>query len=74
MTPGGTHVAQSVALGALFVGIAAVSDTVYALAAGAVGPALQRARGLRGAGRWLTGGAFIGLGLLTAFSSSRPQK
>ncbi len=71
MTPAAPHVAQSMALGALFVAIAAVSDTVYALAAGAVGPALKRARGLRGAGRWLTGGAFIGLGLLTAFTGQR---
>jgi threonine/homoserine/homoserine lactone efflux protein len=74
MTPGHGHVAQSVALGALFVAIAAVSDTAYALAAGTVGRALNHAQSLRGVGRWLAGGALIGLGLLTAFSSARPER
>ncbi len=60
-----------VTLGALFVLIAAISDTTYALAAGSVAPTLQRVSGLRRAGRWLRGGAFIGLGVLTALSSAR---
>lgn len=60
--------AQSVALSALFVVIAAVSDTLYALGAGTLGPRLKRAGGLRAAGRYVTGAAFIGLGLLTAFT------
>lgn len=72
MTPQApSHAAQSVALGALFVLIAAISDTAYALAAGSVAPVLQRVGGLRKAGRWLTGGAFIGLGVLTALTSAR---
>ncbi|HKQ61287.1 MAG TPA: LysE family translocator [Candidatus Polarisedimenticolaceae bacterium] len=52
---------QSVTLGSIFVAIAALTDTAYALAAGALAPALVRARGVRAAGRYLTGGAFIGL-------------
>lgn len=72
MTPQApSHAAQSVTLGALFVLIAAISDTTYALAAGSVAPTLQRVSGLRRAGRWLRGGAFIGLGVLTALSSAR---
>jgi threonine/homoserine/homoserine lactone efflux protein len=72
MTPQApSHAAQSVALGALFVLVAALSDTAYALAAGSVAPALQRVGGLRRAGRWLTGAAFIGLGLLTALTGNR---
>jgi threonine/homoserine/homoserine lactone efflux protein len=72
MTPQApSHAAQSVALGALFVLIAAICDTAYALAAGSVAPALKRVGGLRKAGRWLTGGAFIGLGVLTALTSSK---
>ncbi|MBT9463855.1 LysE family translocator [Hydrogenophaga sp.] len=72
MTPQApSHAAQSVALGALFVLIAAISDTAYALAAGSVAPVLKRVGGLRRAGRWLTGAAFIGLGVLTALSSAR---
>lgn len=74
MSPTGSPMAQSIALGALFVAIAAISDTVYALAAGSLGPALRRAGRLRGVGRYLTGGAFIGLGLLTALSGSRGSK
>lgn len=65
---------QSVALGALFVAIAAVTDTAYALAAGVVAPVLARARGVRALGRYLTGGAFIGLGVFTALAGARGSK
>ena len=62
---------QSLVLGSMFVAIAATTDTAYAFAAGAVAPALARARGVRAFGRYLTGGAFIGLGVFTAISGSR---
>jgi threonine/homoserine/homoserine lactone efflux protein len=62
---------QTVTLGALFVLIAMVTDTVYALAAGAVAPVLSRASGARALGRYLTGGTFIGLGVYTAFAGPR---
>jgi threonine/homoserine/homoserine lactone efflux protein len=62
---------QSVALAAVFVGIAASTDSLYALTAGVMAPFLSRARGAKAAGRYLTGGAFIGLGLLTAVTGSR---
>jgi threonine/homoserine/homoserine lactone efflux protein len=65
---------QSVTLGALFVAIAAVTDTAYAVAAGAVAPALARARGLPALGRYVTGGAFIGLGVFTALAGSRAAR
>ena len=64
---------QSVILGALFVAIAATTDTVYALAAGSIAPTLARAKGFR-QGRYLTGGAFIGLGMMTAFAGSNSSK
>ncbi len=67
-------VVQSIALGALFVAMAAVTDTGYALAAGAVAPLLGRARGVRALGRYLTGSAFIGLGLFTALGGPRQGK
>jgi len=67
-------IVQSIALGALFVAIAAVTDTGYALAAGAVTPLLGRARGIRSLGRYLTGGAFIGLGVFTALGGPRNGK
>jgi threonine/homoserine/homoserine lactone efflux protein len=65
---------QSMALGSLCVAMAAVTDTAYAFAAGSVAPALARARGVRATGRYLTGGAFIGLGVFTAFSGARSGK
>jgi threonine/homoserine/homoserine lactone efflux protein len=65
---------QSVLLGSMFVVVAATTDTAYALAASAVGPALSR-RGAFGAlGRYLSGGVFIGLGVLAACTGSRSQK
>ncbi len=62
-----TSMLQSATLGALFVAIAATTDTVYALAAGSIAPTLTRAKGFR-QGRYLTGGVFIGLGMMTAFA------
>ena len=58
-------IVQSVTLGSIFVALAALTDTAYALAAGALAPMLVRARGVRAAGRYLTGGAFIGLAVYT---------
>ena len=58
-------IVQSVTLGSIFVTMAALTDTAYALAAGALAPVLVRARGVRAAGRYLTGGAFIGLAVYT---------
>ncbi len=63
---------QSMALGSLFVAIAAVTDSAYALAAGAVGPALVRGRRVRRVGRFLGGGVLIGLGVFTAPTSPNP--
>lgn len=65
---------QGIALGSLFVAIAAVTDSLYAIAASAVGPRLAGARGMGVAGRLLTGSAFIGLGVFTALSGSRGAK
>jgi threonine/homoserine/homoserine lactone efflux protein len=62
---------QSVLLGALFVAIAAVTDSAYALCAAAIGRRFETGTGFA-AGRYLTATAFFGLGLLTAFSGSRP--
>jgi threonine/homoserine/homoserine lactone efflux protein len=72
--PNAAPLMQSVTLASLFVAIAAMTDTTYALAAGSIAPLLTRARGVRSAGRYLTGGAFICLGLLTAVSGSRGGK
>jgi threonine/homoserine/homoserine lactone efflux protein len=67
-------IVQSVALGTLFVLIAMVTDTAYAVAAGAVASVLSRARGAHALGRYLTGGTFIGLGVYTAFAGPRSSR
>jgi len=64
-------VLQGAVLGGLFVAIAAVTDTLYALAAGTGARMLASNASARSAGRYLTGGALIGLGLMTAFSGGR---
>jgi threonine/homoserine/homoserine lactone efflux protein len=74
MTPDAPALVQSITLGTLFVMMAIATDMGYALAAGTIAPALARARGVPVAGRYLTGSAFIGLGLFTAFSGARPTK
>jgi len=64
---------QSVALGAIFVVMAALTDTAYALAAGAMAPVLTHAHGVPAVGRYLSGGAYIGLGVFTALSGTRSR-
>lgn len=68
MAAGAPAALQGITLGTMFVAIAAITDSVYAMAAGAVAPALLRARGFRRFGRYLIGGLFIGLGLFAAIS------
>lgn len=74
MRPDSSHALQSIVLGAIFVTIAATTDTAYALAAGTLGPAARRSVGLGNLGRWASGGAFIGLGLYTALSGARSAR
>jgi len=62
------------ALGAVFVAIAAVSDTAYALTAGAIAPALRLATGAHAFGRYCSASALIGLGAFTALAGSRHAK
>ena len=71
MDPARPAMTQGVALGAMFVAIAAVTDTAYALAASGVAPALARAGRWRRSGRYLVGGTYIGLGVLTACDGPR---
>lgn len=72
IVPSGPVVLQTITLGVLFVAIAAASDTAYALLAGAVAPRL-RGSGAARWGRWLSGGTYIGLGVLTAFTGQRQK-
>ncbi|HYL70367.1 MAG TPA: LysE family translocator [Candidatus Dormibacteraeota bacterium] len=64
---------QSLLLSVLFILIASSTDTLYALTAGAVAPLLARRGRALPLARYLTAGAFIGLGVLTAVSGSRQR-
>lgn len=56
---------QSIALGSLFVVVAAITDSIYALAAGTVAP-LLRSFTMRRFAQKLGGGLFIALGIFAA--------
>lgn len=73
MDPGASPMFQGMLLGLLFVLIAAITDSLYAVAAGTIGPALGRRKRLQGFGRWLSGGTFIGLGAFAALGGSDPK-
>jgi len=73
LSPTASPMFQSMALGILFVAIAAATDSAYALAAGVLAPTLRRATARR-IGRLFGGGVFIGLGVFTALAGSRGAK
>jgi threonine/homoserine/homoserine lactone efflux protein len=66
--------AQSLTLGSLFVAIATVTDSAYAIAAGAIAPLLAPARGVCALGRYFTASAFIGLGVFTGVAGAHDGK
>lgn len=61
---------QIIALGAIFVAIALISDSLYALLAGGLGNWLRGRSPAASGMRMLSGGVYIGLGLATALSGS----
>ena len=61
---------QSVALGMVFVVMAAMIDTLYALMASVFASALTHAQGFQRLGRYFSGSVFIGLGIFTAFAGN----
>lgn len=69
--PGGSPPFQSVLLGAAFVAIAACTDSVYALAAHVVSPALGKRLRAGTFDRRRSATAYIGPGLFTAASGAR---
>lgn len=73
LSPNAPPMFQSMALGFLFVAIAALTDSVYALAAGAAAPVL-RGSACRRLGQRIGGGVFIGLGVFAALAGTRGPK
>ena len=62
---------QIAILGLVFVAVALVSDSMYALVAGTAGRWLKQSRGYLRVQRWVSGTVFIGLGVVTALSGSK---
>jgi threonine/homoserine/homoserine lactone efflux protein len=69
----GNPLAQTVALGGVFVAIACCTDLFYVLAASLIAPRLSRATRHAVWGNRLAGTSFIGLGVLTAMGT-RPTR
>lgn len=66
--PGAPAIPQNVRYGALFVGIAALTDSVYVLTASAALPVLTRMPMVCSLARYLSACVLIGLGILAAVS------
>lgn len=74
MAAGAAPILQAVTLGSLFVAIAAITDAVYALAAGTLSPMLAHAWGVNMFSHYLAGSTYIGLGIGTALTGSQGGK
>jgi threonine/homoserine/homoserine lactone efflux protein len=65
--------AQILALGVLFAALGFCSDAVWALVAGTLGDRLRRSRRFPSVQRYISGGVFVGLGAVAAFSAPVKQ-
>ena len=65
---------QTLVLGLSFTGLAFLSDSLYALAAGSVADKLRGTDRLLRIQRWVGGSVLVGLGLLAAVWSPSPSK
>jgi threonine/homoserine/homoserine lactone efflux protein len=71
ITPSSGHVpAQMLTLGLLFVGLSATTDSGWAVAAGTAGDWIKQHPRFTEGQRYITGGALIGLGTLSAFTGN----
>jgi threonine/homoserine/homoserine lactone efflux protein len=61
---------QMLVLGCIFVLLAVLSDSMYALLAGTVGQWLKGSRSVRRAERYVVGSVYIGLGVTAAFADA----
>ncbi len=62
---------QTLLLGLTLVGLGICTDSIYALLAGTVGNWLKRRIALQGGQRYVSGGIYLALGVVSAFSGSR---
>lgn len=66
----GSLVVQALILGTVFVTVAFMSDSIYALLAGSFGMWLRRRPGFVNAQRYVSGTVYVGLGLATAITGT----
>ena len=67
----GSITLQLLILGCLFVLMAIVTDSLYALLAGTVGQFLKGSRSFMQLERYLVGTVYIGLGVIAAFADTK---
>lgn len=67
----GNVIAQNLLLGAIFVGMAIVTDSLYALLASSVAGRLRGNRHFQKGQRYFAGLVYVGLGITTALTGSR---
>jgi len=67
----GNIIAQNLLLGAIFVGMAIITDSVYALTASSLAGRLTGNRRFKKGGRYLAGLVYVGLGITTALTGSK---
>ena len=67
----GNVIAQNMLLGAIFVGMAIITDSIYALLASSVAGRLSKNRRFQKGGRYFAGLVYIGLGITTALTGAR---
>lgn len=74
MSGGTTPLTRNLLLAALFVSIAAVTDSIYVVISGIVVRTLTRDRGFAGISRYSMGAVLIGIGVFTALAGPRSGK
>jgi threonine/homoserine/homoserine lactone efflux protein len=67
----GNVAAQTLLLGAIFVGMAIVTDSLYALLASSLAGRLKGSKNFQKGGRYFAGLVYIGLGITTALTGSK---
>jgi len=64
----GSIAGQMLVLGCIFVSLAVISDSMYALLAGIIGQWIKGSRAIRRAERYMVGSVYIGLGVTAALT------
>jgi threonine/homoserine/homoserine lactone efflux protein len=67
----GNVIAQNLLLGAIFVGLAIVTDSLYALLASSLAEKLRGSQRFQSGGRYFAGLVYVGLGITTALTGAK---